>query len=334
VLSERRALYKTLQCFPVAGLLLATARIQQAKGVQEMAAHELPQKIIDKLPQKVVDNLHQNDPDELQKHVTSTYRNLRRMLAIIGFLFPLFLPLVGKYWYGIPFQNSMSAYYFAGSNGEGPIRSWLTSLDFSPLKYILFVMTEAASETPLRSWFVGILFVMGVFLYIYKGFSDIENYLLNGAGLSALGVALFPMEWNCGDACHWFTLHGVFAVVLFICIAFVALFCSGETLLKRPLSAERNTYYRNWYFWLGLGMIASPLAAWAITKTIGSTGLTFFVEWFGIWTFAAYWWIKSNELSENKAEIHAAEKTPEPPSALAAQSGATATPTPAAQSGS
>jgi hypothetical protein len=180
----------------------------------------------------------------LQQHVASTYRNLRFGLAGISIAFPLFLWLTGWLWYGIPLQGSMSAYYFAESPGEGPLRSWLTSIDVPLLKDSLFALAGLDGEAPMRSWFVGTLFVLGVCLYLYKGFSDRENYLLNAAGLLAIGVALFPMEVGC-DPCHTFTFHGIFAIGAFVCMVLVALWCSKDTLHDLPERQEERERRRN-----------------------------------------------------------------------------------------
>jgi hypothetical protein len=174
--------------------------------------------------------------ERLQQHVASTYRNLRFILVVIGFVFPPFLYLIGQFWYGIPLQGSMSAYYWAESPSGGPIRNLVASyLSGSPFP---LAQLEGA---PMRSWFVGLLFVLGIFLYVYKGFGDIENWLLNIAGVSALGVALVPMGWNCGDTCQSIrilgseiTLHGTFAMLAFFSMAAMALWCAKDTLHGIP----------------------------------------------------------------------------------------------------
>ena len=217
----------------------------------------------------------------------------------------MFLWFAGESWYGVPQQNSMSAYYFAepASNSVGPIRSWISSLDIIPSQ--LFALGGFDHKTPLRSWFVGSLFVLGIFLYLYKGFSWQENVYLNVAGLSALGVALFPMEWDCGQNCRPYAFHGIFAIVAFVMIALVALLCANDTLLKVPPADKMKTKaYRWWYILLGLVMLVFPFAAWGITTWINpyKGKFLFFAEWFGLAIFALYWWIKSNELSETRAE--------------------------------
>jgi hypothetical protein len=263
------------------------------------------------MPQWKKRDKSQGEDKNLQDQVASTYSNLRYGIAVIGVALPFLLPLIGKFWYGISFQDSMSAYYWAGSTVEGPIRSWISGISF--FKYILFFLAGLDGDAPMRSWFVGILFVLGVFLYLYKGFSRLENILLNIAGLCALGVALFPMEWTCGDNCRLFTFHGGFAALLFICIALVALLCSRQTLDKLPLQDETKTRaYRSWYYGLGIFMFSFPFLAWFITNWIinDKRKYIFWVECLGILAFALYWWIKSNELSEKRAEIHIIKRGP------------------------
>ena len=205
--------------------------------------------------------------ERLQQHVASTYRNLRLVLVAIGFVFPLFLYLVGLFWYGIPLQGSMSAYYWAESPGDGPIRSlvasYLSSSAF-PLAHLV--------GAPMRSWFVGPLFVLGIFLYVYQGCGDTENRLLNIAGISALGVALVPMGWNCGATCqsihilgNEITLHGTFAIITFLAMAAVAIWCAKDTLYGIPElpKAEKGsidnysmiTPIFRWFFQLIIGII-------------------------------------------------------------------------------
>lgn len=94
---------------------------------------------------------------ELKKHVHGTYICLRYGICLIGFLLPVIL-IIGGMALGIPWQESISQYY----------------------------------HTPLGDVFVGSLFGIGAFLYLYKGFSREENIALNIAGLSVVCVALFP----------------------------------------------------------------------------------------------------------------------------------------------
>ena len=150
--------------------------------------------------------------DDLQKQIYATYFSLRFGLGLVAFLFPLLLWGIGHFR-GLDFQPSMSDYYFA----------------FAPEKSEL-------REFRMRGLFVGFLFAIGLFLYLYKGFSRTENFFLNVAGISALLVALIPMETpayckNCGTNDYAY-LHLWFAYTLFGCVAFVAIFCTEKTLRK------------------------------------------------------------------------------------------------------
>src|SRR5262245_34820054 len=106
------------------------------------------------------------DPDQLRDHIYSTYFHLRIGLCVIAVAFPILLLGIGRF-YSIDPQSSMSDYYFA----------------FSPENSNLRVF-------PGRVLFVGILFALGVALYLYKGLTTFENVMLNFAGLFAIVAAL------------------------------------------------------------------------------------------------------------------------------------------------
>jgi len=216
--------------------------------------------------------------DELQEHMFSTYFSMRYGIAAIALGFPVLLYFIGLY-YGVDWQNSMSHYYFAHPRDD------LTKSIF-----------------PVRVWFFGILLVLGIFFYLYKGFSDLENKLLNLAAFFAVGVAVFPMNHGCGDQCPVINLHGICAVALFVCIAIVTLLCTEKTL-KHLKDKQLQTKYRKIYRMLGSMMIASPVIALVFTLILKDFNkYTFFIEAAGIWAFAFYWWVKSNEMSRSGTE--------------------------------
>lgn len=217
--------------------------------------------------------------EELERHVFSTYITLRYGMAILAFLFPLIL-FAGGVLHDIPLQNSMSAYYHAV-----PIDKALPQDPFAP-----------------RSLFVGILCAIGAFLYLYKGFSKLENILLNIAGLCAWGVALYPMPWNCAPLCPSITPHYLFAVTLFACIAAVSVYCAKQTLyLVTDAHARRRFALK--YNLLGAAMLLSPIAAIMVSFFFGAYRQhVFFIEAAGVLAFAAYWWVKSRELALSEAD--------------------------------
>jgi hypothetical protein len=76
---------------------------------------------------------------EPESHIYSTYFTLRLGMAAIAILFLFILWIGGHIYAGLPLQDLMSAYYHANIDGRS-----------------------------VRDWFVGILFAIGAFLYLYK----------------------------------------------------------------------------------------------------------------------------------------------------------------------
>jgi len=159
----------------------------------------------------------------------------------------------------------------------------------------------------MRNWFVGILFVVGVCLYLIKGFSEWEDILLNIAGILAVCVAIFPMPWTDGKV-SGFPKHYVSAVTFFIFIAFVCMFCSGKTLKYMPNIPNREKIiarYRLLYRVLAISMALSPVAAYAFNEFTRQNSLGFWAEAFGIWAFGIYWLVKRKELRLSDVERRA-----------------------------
>lgn len=212
--------------------------------------------------------------DELQNHIYWTYTDLRGGMGVIAFLFPLILFPGGLVIANTTLQGSMSEYY----------------------------------HTDMRNAFVGVMWALGAFLYLYKGFSKLENYALNAAGILAIGVATFPMKAP-PDSCATYTnpiLHGICAVTFFFCIAYVCIKRSGDTLHLVP-PAHRSRYLRV-YKMMGWLMILLPLAAAGILTLLNQpfgtkTGVVVLgIEWAGVWVFATYWLLKTYEISKTRAE--------------------------------
>jgi hypothetical protein len=208
--------------------------------------------------------------DRLEENFLASYFNLRVGVAAIALVFPFILWFGGR-WQGIPLQDSMSAYYHATS-----------------------------SEKSMRDFFVGILWALGVCLILYKGYGKKEDYALNMAGIFSVGVAIFPMEWNYSD--QNFSVHGICAISLFLCMAFVCIFCQSETLREIADDAIRNRF-RQRYLVIGVSMVLAPVAAFLLAVVFKRLqGYTYIAEVTAIWVFAIYWLVKTWELSLSKLE--------------------------------
>jgi hypothetical protein len=269
--------------------------------------------------------------DKLQEHMAKTYRNLRMGLVAVGLVFPFFLGFFGYYWYGIRVQPSLSDYYYAKPEFEGSLRVAVKSI-FS-FENATFSLGRLDDVEPMRIWFVGFLFVLGVCLFLYQGYDRLENWLLNGAGVFGLGVALFPMEVGCGNValgqpkCHDITLHAICAIVAFICFGIVGSFSYRTTLKDLPLSVKAKRNYTRIYVGLGVATILYPIIVTILTKAgFYKNYATLIIESIGILLFVLYWLTKSIELrqagtvrqAEAQAAAQAAPSEPGTPAAAQA----------------
>ena len=243
---------------------------------------------------------------DIQKLMLSMLVHLRVGVGVIGISLPIILAGAGKVLFGVPFAGSMSAYYHATKScaipacprpeNAGPCAPGATP---DPC--------AAEGSGPMRNWFVGNLFFIGAAMFLIKGFSVWEDWALNIAGVAALGVACFPMEWPCGTS--GFSIHSLHypsAVTLFICIGFTCVFCSGKTLKEMPPCPDRDKIiarYKHWYRFLAAVMILSPVAAWIFAySTRLMAHLGFYLEASGIFAFGAYWLLKTEELKRSDVE--------------------------------
>jgi hypothetical protein len=208
----------------------------------------------------------------LLEHVRGTYTRLRRGMGIIALALPLLLWLGGALCFNVPLQPSISDYYHAGDH--------------------------------LRDILVGILFAMGAFLFLYKGETKWEDWLLNVAGVSALGIAYFETaQGGCATPSGGVSVHGTFALVFFLAITAVCVIAA-----RRPAQAEgrsRDLAGHGAYYLLCAAVMVASLAV-GIVYTFAMSGATksyfcersiiFWVEAFAVWAFAAYWLLRTVEL--------------------------------------
>ncbi|EXI92785.1 MAG: hypothetical protein AW12_00265 [Candidatus Accumulibacter sp. BA-94] len=218
---------------------------------------------------------------DIERHIYGTYIYLRVGMGVIAVAFPVLLYAWGAA-HGIPLADSMSAYY------------WET----------------LEKGSPVRVWFIGGLFAIGACLFLYQGFTKGENYALNLAGLLAIGVAYFPMEWNCGSNCKSFSMHGFCAVSMFVCLAYVTWVRSKDTLSHIKDAVLKNRY-ANAYNAISIVMLAAPIAAALLLVVFQQKGAyAFFLEASGIWAFAAFWFTKTAELRSSSLDAPAVPPNP------------------------
>lgn len=206
-----------------------------------------------------------NVDQDFRIYLNTNPRVLRITMAVAAFAFPIVVILTG-YADDCVLQDSLSAYYWASGSGQ----HWA------------------------RAPFSIILFMLGVFLAIYKGFTREEDHVLNVAGFAAVGVVWFPMQWTCDVGCG-FAIHGALASLLFICLAYIMWFRAKDTLRYVNDQKLHRRYWRT-YNVLSLCALLTPVVAASLNYFIGGSKFTLLAEICGIWSFAAFWAVKEHEL--------------------------------------
>ena len=204
--------------------------------------------------------------------IVLSYLSIRRSLGTLGFLLPLLLGPVGWLVLDIDIQENMSSYY----------------------------------HTPLRDVFVGVLCAIGIFLFCYRGYDAAENWTGNVGCVSAIGIALCPLDAG-SDPLRQSSvlgyLHTLFGGVFFLTLGAYSLyhFPRGNRLLRVGTRDEkRDAVYRL----TGLA-IAGCLLAMGVHLFLLSAGaklllnrycFTFWMEWVAVWAFAAAWLTKGHAI--------------------------------------
>jgi hypothetical protein len=216
------------------------------------------------------------EKNAILENISASYFLLRRGLALLAFALPILLWLGGGWDH---LQGSISAYYHYSAAGD--------------LRY---------GAGTVRDILVGILWAAGAFLFFYKGYSWKENLALDVAGVAAVLLALFPMDWPPDEAAQpsfVSIVHSVSAVLLFLAMAYVCLCRSGDTLEK--LDPERRRRFKRTYAVLGTLMIVIPLGVvllhYLFPGPADTSPVVFAIEVAGIYVFAAFWLVKSREIA-------------------------------------
>ena len=137
-----------------------------------------------------------------------SYLTLRQVVGILGILLPVVLAGYSVLFVpGAALEKSISDYY----------------------------------GTPMRDVFVGILFVVGWFLFTYRGYSRADNLVGDFACFSALGVALVPSTMASTSAWHLVFAAGLFAAL--IVFSLVLFRKTRKGVAPSPGKVRRNRVY-------------------------------------------------------------------------------------------
>jgi hypothetical protein len=203
----------------------------------------------------------------LDQTMRATYFSLRRTIVLVAVTLPPLLWWGGYLAFGIHLQDSIGAYY----------------------------------TTAIRDWFVGCLFGVAACLYVYKGLSDRESFLLNMAALFAVGVAVNPLDWKPAWLPDGLTPHGICAVLFFAMIALACWLCQDDSLRLGLVPPDRVARYRAKYTLTGIALVALPVVASTINTGVPgrAPGSSIFrLEAVAVWVFSFYWYTKTGELQK------------------------------------
>lgn len=148
---------------------------------------------------------------------------------------------------------------------------------------------------PTRDILVGSLCAVGVFLFLFHGLSKVENWLLNLAGIAIIAVAVIPSPGDTGYGSA--LIHRGSAIVFFVLIGIVAIFLS-KGRIKDIKDERKKLWFKAAYNVAGAAMVAVPGIVAILQYAPGSRIAGHWVlltEWAGIWTFSAYWFLKTFE---------------------------------------
>ena len=169
--------------------------------------------------------------------------------------------------------------------------------------------------TRMRDWFVGTLWVIGVFLFFYRyrprdsdrarsmleavRTGDADAWLGIVAGLSAVVVALVPTDPPLGSKDMpptIGTLHGVAAAILFLCLALFPLLLFSQSRTRGPA-------YRT-YGWTMIGLIllvvAYTFSPESLRLNLGPWRPILVLETLLIVVFGVSWFEKGRELARSE----------------------------------
>ncbi len=210
---------------------------------------------------------HRDDGGEHRRQVIS-YLTLRRVIGIMGILFPVLLASLCL-WLGecTGLKDSISDYY----------------------------------HTDVRDLFVGVLFAIAWFLFSYKGYSAVDDRVGNLACAFALGVALFPTG---SEVAAIRVLHIVCASALFLALAWFSLVLfrkKGEHPTEQKIKRNR-VYMVCGVAMLGCMALIAIYAAFLSETAVVDLKPVFWLETLALWAFGFSWLTKGEVLWRDRQD--------------------------------
>jgi hypothetical protein len=230
---------------------------------------------VGKAAKKLVDQVADTEPRQDDADKVLSYKSVRVSVGVVGFALPIVL-LVSVIWVE-PMPGSISAFYY----------------------------------TPMRNYFVGTLFAMGIFLFSYR-YAPRDNILSGVAALLVAFVALSPTAQSGQPHTAWNVAHLVAAGTFFAVLAGFSYFLFTRTEDGVPPEpgthkARRNKIYR------ACGVITLLALVIGAALLQSPIHLLFWWETVAVWAFSFSWLVKGGLLfADPPANADEARRVPRP----------------------
>ena len=211
---------------------------------------------------------------ENEKDMIITYMTLRKTIGILGIALPFILALGELLIAKNGVQRSVSFYF----------------------------------HKDIGTVFVGTLFVVGFFLFAYRGPDKIDNIVANWACIFALGIALFPTTPSDipkpGEEVIG-VIHFIFALLFFLTITCMSLFLFTRSTKPKQSDEkkQRNKVYKSCGYIMLVSIIligVFHLLPKAVEESLKKFHPVFWLESIALVSFGVSWLTKGEGILKDK----------------------------------
>ncbi|MBN1603663.1 MAG: hypothetical protein JW915_18775 [Chitinispirillaceae bacterium] len=215
-----------------------------------------------------------------RNHVLISYKNLRRLIGILGLSLPV-ICLAGPLLFKYPVQPSISHCYY----------------------------------TNVRDVFIGIMIGVSMFLVTYNGYNKIDNWITNTTGFFGFAIALCPCFCFSSTVSKVGFLnlnpplsdmiHLTSAVFFFLLLAINSIFLFTKST-GRDLMTKNKKKRNRLFVTCGIVIISSLLALFVLRLQLGeiefnNKPIVFYIESAMLTAFGISWLVKGETLWRDKA---------------------------------
>jgi len=158
---------------------------------------------------------------------------------------------------------------------------------------------SASYYTEAQDVFVGMLFIVGAFLWAYNGHTILQTVTSRIASIAAILVALFPTSCGSCETDAKAIVHGVAAISLFAILAF---FCLGPFRKKIKGKSGKKKRRSVTYLVCGIVMVVAMLFGLVMMlaldkETVDAWSIIYWVEFLALSAFGVAWIVAGKSFS-------------------------------------